>query len=425
MRRTTTNIGVLALGALSFFQATAAVPTWPSSSDEVEDIMMLNDGFNARQFAVLIEPCTIEKEPGRSIAGGLIRTAFHDAAPHNSRTGEAGVDGSIGFELDSSIYPTNTGPAFGLAMTFYQQFFNSRASMADLVAVGLYQAVRGCGGPVVSVRTGRVDATGPGPVGVPEPTDPTPKLIGDFRRMGFTPEEMIQVVACGHTIGGVHSEEHPDIVPPGTTPVGTADLDSTNHTFDATVLNEFLDGTTKNPLVVGANPIARSDGRVFGLDGNKTVSSMRDPGAFAGTCSWILQKMLDTVPSSVKLTDPVVAYDLKPGNLQLNVGADGETLDFSGELRIRTNDLPSSSISKVQVIYTDRKGAKSCGDCSIDASSVLGEANGWDDTFTVSPFLNIHVPGKSKLTLQTHSSTALTDPFPLKPPFHPLPSSSR
>lgn len=381
MRRTN-NAGLLALGLVSSITAASAGLTWPSAYDEIEDIMFLNNGYNAREFPILLQPCTIAKEPGHSIAAGLVRTAFHDMAPHDSSTGVGGVDGSIGYELDSTIYPTNTGVAFNNTMHFYSSFFSSRAPMADLVNVGLYQAVRACGGPIVPVRAGRVDATGPGPVGVPQPTDPMPKMIADFRRMGFSPEEMVQVTACGHSLGGVHSQEHPDIVPPYTTPLGVQDLDSTNSTFDNAVVTEYLDGTTKNPLVVGANPAAYSDGRIFGFGNKKAVSALADPNAFANTCSTILAKMVNTVPSGVTLSDVIAPYELKPTNLQLNVAADGQNLDFTGELRVHTNSLPSSSISTVQLVYKDRTGTSN--DAYTISATYAGDANGFDDTFTVS-----------------------------------------
>jgi hypothetical protein len=384
----TNNVGLLALGLVSSVAGTSSGLTWPSPYDDLEDIIYLNNGYNAREFPVLLQPCTIAKEPGHSIAAGLVRTAFHDMAPFDITTGVGGTDASIGFELDSNIYPTNTGIAFNNTLHFYSQFFSSRSSMADLINVGLYQAVRACGGPIVPVRAGRVDATGPGPVGVPEPTDPMPKMIGQFRRMGFSPEEMVQVTACGHSLGGVHSAEHPDIVPPYSTPLGVQDLDYTNSTFDNAVVTEYLDGTTRNPLVVGANPAAYSDGRIFGLNDRKTVSALADPNAFANICSGILAKMVNTVPWGVQLSEVITPYELKPTNLQLNVAADGQNLEFTGELRIHTNNLPSSSIASVQLIYKDRTGASNSG-YTISATTV-GDANGFDDTFTVSFPYQIH-----------------------------------
>ncbi|ETI23325.1 hypothetical protein G647_05125 [Cladophialophora carrionii CBS 160.54] len=396
--RNTNNLGLLALGLVSSIAGASAGLTWPSAYDDLEDLVYLTNGYNARGFPVTLQPCTIAKEPGHSIAAAFVRTAFHDMAPFDIATGVGGTDASIGFELDSSIYPTNTGIAFNNTMHFYSQFFNSRTSMADLVNVGLYMAVRACGGPIVPVRAGRVDATGPGPVGVPEPTDPMPKMIGIFRRMGFSPEEMVFVTACGHSLGGVHSAEHPDIVPPNSTPLDVQDLDSTNATFDNAVVTEFLDGTTKNPLVVGANPAAYSDGRIFGLNNRQTVSALADPYAFANTCSGIFQKMVNTVPRAVELSDIITPYELKPTNLQLNVAADGQNLEFSGELRIHTNDLPSSSIASVQLIYRDRTGASDSA-YTISAT-VAGDANGFDDTFTFYSFAST-IPASTSISTFT------------------------
>ncbi|KIW71254.1 hypothetical protein PV04_03439 [Phialophora macrospora] len=383
MRRTN-NIGLLALGLVSSTVGSSAGLTWPSAYDNLEDIIYLNNGYNAREFPILLQPCTIAKEPGHSIAAGLVRTAFHDMAPFDIATGIGGTDASIGFELDSNIYPTNTGIAFNNTLHFYSQFFSSRSSMADLINVGLYQAVRACGGPIVPVRAGRVDATGPGPVGVPQPTDPMPKMIQQFKRMGFSPEEMVHMVACGHSLGGVHSSEHPDIVPPNSTPLGVQDLDYTNSTFDNAVVTEYLDGTTRNPLVVGANPAAYSDGRIFGLNNRQTVSALADPNAFSNICSGILAKMVNTVPSGVQLSEVITPYELKPTNLQLNVAADGQNLEFTGELRIHTNNLPSSSIASVQLLYKDRTGASNSA-YAIPATTA-GDANGFDDTFTFFSF---------------------------------------
>jgi catalase (peroxidase I) len=58
-----------------------------------------------------------------------------------------------------------------------------------------------------------VDAQQAGPAGVPLPEDTLQSHTAAFARMGFTATEMIQLVACGHTIGGVQSKFFPTIVP--------------------------------------------------------------------------------------------------------------------------------------------------------------------------------------------------------------------
>lgn len=83
-------------------------------------------------------------------------------------------------------------------------------SLADAIALGAVIAVEswsvilwsllvstlialGSGGDYIPFRGGRVDATKPGPPGVPEPADTLEKHTRDFSRLGFTPKEMIQV----------------------------------------------------------------------------------------------------------------------------------------------------------------------------------------------------------------------------------------
>jgi catalase (peroxidase I) len=65
----------------------------------------------------------------------------------------------------------------------------------------------------VNFRGGRIDAKKAGPPGVPGPDFSLPALKQSFARQGFTPTEMIQLVACGHTLGGVTRKDFPSTVP--------------------------------------------------------------------------------------------------------------------------------------------------------------------------------------------------------------------
>ncbi len=91
------------------------------------------------------------------------------------------------------------------------------------------------GGPKVDFRGGRADATEANAPGVPQPQEDLQSHIASFARQGFTQEEMIGLVACGHTFGGVQNAAFPDIVPPGDDPENTSGnvhFDSTFVTFD-------------------------------------------------------------------------------------------------------------------------------------------------------------------------------------------------
>jgi hypothetical protein len=207
-----------------------------------------------------------------------------------------------------------------------------------------------------------------------------------FDRMGFSVPEMIQVVACGHTIGGVHTTEFPDIVPAGTSANGEVGLDSSVATFDNKVVTEYLDNSTMNPLVVGpAVKINKhADFKVFSADQNVTMKGLRDPAVFQSTCKTVLQKMIDVVPGGVVLTDPITPYTVKPVNMQLTLNTPGSTLLLSGYIRVRTTNLPSSSISNIKLTYKDRNGGNNCGTCSTTAT-VQGSATGFDDSFGFFP----------------------------------------
>jgi catalase (peroxidase I) len=86
---------------------------------------------------------------------------------------------------------------------------------ADIIALGAVFAVATCGGPIIPYRGGRSDAWTAGPSGVPVPQQDIQSLTSSFQKSGFNPSEMIQLVACGHTLGGVRSTDFPELVPPG------------------------------------------------------------------------------------------------------------------------------------------------------------------------------------------------------------------
>ncbi|MCJ1226664.1 hypothetical protein MMC12_003317 [Toensbergia leucococca] len=369
---------------------TAAVPTWPSSMDELEDIMLLNTGYSARGFAVPVTPCSFSAQgPGRIASAEWMRTAFHDMATGNVFTGEGGLDASLIFELGGD----NIGSAFNTTLITLAPYLTSQSSMADLIALGVYTAVRSCGGPVVSIRTGRIDATAAGNPGVPLPQNSLYTFENQFARTGFNTTEMIAVTACGHTVGGVHAVNFPQIVTPGTVPNDYQHFDSTT-VFDEKIASEYIAGTSIDPLSVGPSVASgfNSDARVFAADGNVTIKAMSDPATFASVCSTMLQKMIEVVPSGTILTDPIVPYEIKPNAIQLTLVNKGSTILLTGNIRVRTTVRPASQISSVQLVYKDRSGGNGCGRCIVNTGQ-NGTAAGFDDSFTAStsptPGLNI------------------------------------
>ncbi|PPR05095.1 hypothetical protein CVT24_010082 [Panaeolus cyanescens] len=258
----------------------------------------------------------------RNIPAEFIRLAYHDSATHNKFDGTGGLDGSIRFraELDR---PENVG-AVGMFTTFLRSHsgVNQLVSWADVIAFNVVAVVAGCDGPLIPFRGGRVDATVPGPPGVPEPHQSLESHTESFRRQGFNKEEMIGLVACGHTLGGVRSLDFPDHVAPS--PDNDQDnihLFDTTHTFDNAVVTEYLSGNTQNPLVNHPNTTMLSDLRIFSSDGNKTMQRLANPNHFQRTCGNLLERMINTVPRGVKLRPPVKPIPIKAGDALLEVTA--------------------------------------------------------------------------------------------------------
>lgn len=337
-------------------------------------------GYRARNFAQPVSPCT-SPGSGRVTAAEWVRTAFHDMATGNVVQGTGGLDASIVYELKSS---DNAGSAFNSSLTVFEPFYSPQSSLSDLIALGLRTAVRACGGPVVPLRIGRLDATTSGSSGVPQPQNAIGTFQNQFQRMGFNDSGMITLVACGHTFGAVHASNQPLIVAPGSAPpYDAASMDSSSSTFDNRIATEYISGNTTNPLVVGLSVQNKrnSDKVVFQVDKNATIQKLTDPTYFQTQCQAYLQQMIEVVPKSVILSSDFISpYECKPYNIQLYLQGDGTTLAFSGEVRIRTTSRPASSISKVQLTFKDRNGGSSCGTCVITAQS-SGSAAGLDDTF--------------------------------------------
>lgn len=295
--------------------------------------------------------------------------------------GTGGIDASIMYELNNG---ENLGPGLNTSLITYAGFFSPRSTMSDLIALGASLSTRVCGGPAVPVRGGRVDATSAGSIGVPQPQNAISLFINQFQRMGFTQSEMIGLVACGHTIGGVHTTEFPALVPAGTAANNESALDSTPDAFDNKVVTEYLDGTTKNPLVVGPSVALKqnADFVVFSSDKNVTMNTLASPTNFTSTCASLLQRMVEVVPSGVALSDPILPYAVKPVDLGLTLNSGGETLLLSGSIRVRTTGL-AQAVSSITLAYKDRSGA-SCTSCTT-STTVQASGSGLDDTFDYFP----------------------------------------
>lgn len=170
---------------------------------------------------------------------------------------------------------------------------------------------------------------------------------------------MISLVACGHTIGSVHSVDHPEIVITGNASAeNIAQFDSTASNFDNKVVTEYLDNSGHNPLIRNTNDTLNSDKRIFGSDGNVTMKRLAEPAFFKSQCESLLGRMIDLVPGDVNLTDPLQPADVRPYIQSYLVKGNG-TVELVGRVRVRTSEVTGRDPADLAVtlLPTDRDGA--------------------------------------------------------------------
>lgn len=328
-------------------------------------------GYNAEELSQPFTPCSTETN-GFNPAAGLLRVAFHDTAQYDAATRVGGLDASIAFELTGDLGRSNGGPFVVNSLTYLSRYYSDQVSMSDLIAASVYSAVRGCGGPIVPVRAGRIDATQAGAPGVPNVLDSLASMTAGFKRMGFDTQEMIKLTACGHTMGGVHPQLF-GIANPENKSV--FHFDATPGGYDNAVVVDIVQNKSVDHLFTTG--LANSDKKIFTSDNGTTLASLFKAEVYHHECQVLLQRMIELVPGNVQLSEPIAPYEVKPGVVQLSLSTDGKVLEFSGEVRIRTTTLSLDSIMSVEVIYYDDDGKE------VDsiATELVGTASGHDDTF--------------------------------------------
>lgn len=239
--------------------------------------------------------------------------------------------------------------------------------MGDIVALGAIVAVGSCGGPMIPFYHGRTEALVEAGEGfVPDPAETTESHMEKFARMGFTRSEMISLVACGHTLGGVHAANHPTI-----TDNVYAPLDGTLAAFDNNIALDHVQGISKSPLgqpYDPAFPERSSDTRLFSSDGNATISNMAVSNQnFNDACNHAISKLLNNaVPSSVVLSGPLVPFPVSTTlRLTLRNGVMGISTAST-----RVYDMQGQWKS-FEVGYTNRDGSVGSGALTVRAMRTL------------------------------------------------------
>lgn len=236
-------------------------------------------------------------------------------------------------------------------------------------------AVAKCGDLYVPLRLGRIDATDAGIEGVPQAETDLNTSTQRFATAGFTDTEMITLVACGHTVGGVHSVDHPEIVTEGeVSAANVARFDNTTGNFDNAVVTEYLNNTTQNPLVRATNKTLNSDQRIFASDGNETMAKLADPVYFKSQCESLFERMLDLVPGEVSLTEPLVPADIRPDITSYQLK--GDVIEFAGRIRVRTSPVTERDPADLAVTVLPN-GSNTTGISTTLAALKGGSSSGY------------------------------------------------
>ncbi|KAJ7677881.1 putative versatile peroxidase [Mycena polygramma] len=155
-----------------------------------------------------------------------IRLMFHDAIGFSPTTGGGGADGSI-FYFDSieTAFPANNGiDDIVDAQTPFINKYNASLTAGDFIQFAGAVGVSNCpGAPRLEYLHGRPKATEASPPGlVPEPQDTITSILARFAEVGFSPEEVVALLAS-HSVAAA---DHVDPNIPGTP------FDSTPGVFD-------------------------------------------------------------------------------------------------------------------------------------------------------------------------------------------------
>lgn len=187
---------------------------------------------------------------------------------------------------------------------------------------------------------------------------------------------MITMVACGHTLGGVHGVNFPEIT--GNSSAGQVSrFEGNNGTafskFDNVVVSQYLDNEPGNLLVHGSNETMNSDKRVFEADGNETMNALADAAVFQSKCADVMERMINAVPSTVTLTDEIQPAEIKPYITTLGLNSNG-TIDFKGRIRVRVTAGIGRNISDLDVhlTYADHNGANASSPITTTKATTQG-----------------------------------------------------
>lgn len=138
----------------------------------------------------------------------------------------------------------------------------------------------------------------------------------------------------------------------------------------------------------------RSDFRLYTSDNNETMKALSEEAAFQATCLSLFERMIDTVPADVQLSDPIVPMTWKAVDVALDVNASGN-VSVSGLIRNLYSDGSPPSTVTYTTSGTDGTSAdQTTGTSSGSGTSLFGKTKYWSFNSTTAS------PGTSQLNFE-------------------------
>ncbi|RCV46514.1 hypothetical protein SETIT_9G537300v2 [Setaria italica] len=182
----------------------AAAASAPLASPQLDSAFYKTTCPDAEKVIFDVVQNRFKQDPGT--AAGLLRLVFHDCFAN-------GCDASILIDpLSNQASEKEAGPNISVRgydvieeiKTELEKKCPGVVSCADIVAASARDAVKLTGGPAYEVPMGRRDSLTSNREdadALPGPDIAVPKLIDEFSKQGFSLEEMIAMLAGGHSIG--------------------------------------------------------------------------------------------------------------------------------------------------------------------------------------------------------------------------------
>jgi len=167
---------------------------------------------------------------------------------------------------------------------------------------------------------------------------------------------------------------------------GRVAFDETVDSFDFSTVTDYVNSTGDKggPLVTTTNATVQSDLRLYESDQNATMQRLSQSETyFASQCSSLFQRMIDTVPSGVRLinpaVDPTTTTNLKPFGVTLNVDWAG-SMTLSGSFRYVQVAGAAAAPSTLTVALISRAGVTTTTTTTAEKSATDTGTGIWGPT---------------------------------------------